>query len=295
MAGTKEIKDRIKSIKDTQKITNAMYLISSTKLRKARKGLQDTEPYFYELQGMIARILRHMPNIEHPFLRESEKSNANRKHGYLVITADKGLAGAYNHNVLKLTEEHLARFDNTMLFVIGELGRQYFEARGIPIDGQFMYTSQNPTHHRARIITQKLLTSYIDGELDDLYIVFTAMKNSMETEARFEQLLPLKSSMHIATPTDVIQEDFLMSPSPEAVLDEIIPNYVNGFIYSALVESYCAEQNSRMMAMQNANDSANEILHDLSIRYNRERQAAITQEITEVCAGAKAQRKKQKF
>ena len=295
MAGTKEIKDRIKSIKDTQKITNAMYLISSTKLKKAKKGLEDTEPYFYELQAMIARILRHMPNIEHPFLRESDLSNENRKHGYLVITADKGLAGAYNHNVLRLTEEHLARFDNTMLFVIGELGRQYFENRGIPIDGQFMYTSQNPTHHRARIITRKLLSSYIDGELDDLFIVFTAMKNSMETEARFVQLLPLKSSMHLAVPTDVIQEDFLMSPSPEAVLDAIIPNYVNGFIYSALVESYCAEQNSRMMAMQNANDSANDILHDLNIRYNRERQAAITQEITEVCAGAKAQKKKQKF
>lgn len=295
MAGTKEIKDRIKSIKDTQKITNAMYLISSTKLRKARKGLQDTEPYFYELQGMIARILRHMPDIEHPYLRETELSNENKKHGYLVITADKGLAGAYNHNVLKMTEEHLARFDNTMLFVIGELGRQYFEARSIPIDGQFMYTAQNPTHHRARIITQKLLNSYIDGELDDLYIIFTAMKNSMEAEARFVQLLPLKASMHLDVPTDVIQEDFLMSPSPEAVLNAIVPNYINGFVYSALVESYCAEQNSRMMAMQNANNSANEILHDLSIKYNRERQAAITQEITEVCAGAKAQKKNTKF
>ena len=293
MAGTKEIKDRIKSIKDTQKITNAMYLISSTKMRKAKQGLENTEPYFYGLQGMMARVLRHMPKeINHPYLRESDKDEASKTHGYLVITADKGLAGAYNHNVLKMTEEHLARFDNTKLFVIGELGRQYFENRGIPIDGQFMYTAQNPTHHRARIITRKLLSSFSDGEIDDLHIVFTAMKNSIECETRFRQLLPLTASMpnDKDLPAGIVQEQFLMQPSPENVLDAIVPNYINGFIYSALVESYCAEQNSRMMAMQNANDSANDILHDLSIQYNRERQAAITQEITEVCAGAKAQR-----
>ncbi len=290
MAGTKEIKDRIKSIKDTQKITNAMYLISSTKLRKARKNLEETEPYFYGLQLMISRLVRHLPNLEHPFLESrEEKPDEERIHGYLVITADKGLAGAYNHNVLKMTEEHLKMHDRTKLYVVGELGRQYFEARNIQIDGQFLFTAQNPTMHRARIIREKLLQDYFDHELDELYIVYTVMKNSMEDEACFEQLLPLKAAMKITTPADVFQEEFLTEPSPEAILDAIVPNYLSGFIYSALVESFCSEQNSRMIAMQNANDSANKLLHTLNIQYNRRRQAAITQEITEVCAGARAQ------
>ena len=146
MANTKEIQDRIKSINDTLKITNAMYMISSSKLKKAKKMLADTEPYFFTLQSEMSRILRHLPDMEDIYFKSNEeKPMEERKVGYIVITADKGLAGSYNHNVLKLAEEHLLSHPNHELFVLGELGRHYFEQRGIAIDKQFHYTVQNPT------------------------------------------------------------------------------------------------------------------------------------------------------
>ena len=142
MANTKEIQDRIKSINDTLKITNAMYMISSSKLKKSKKMLADTEPYFFTLQSEMSRILRHLPDMEDIYFKTNEdKLPEDRKVGYIVITADKGLAGSYNHNILKMAEEHLKNHPNHSLFVLGELGRHYFEQRGIEIEKQFHYLS----------------------------------------------------------------------------------------------------------------------------------------------------------
>ena len=295
MASTKEIKDRINSIKETQKITNAMYLISSTKLRKAKKDLENTEPYFYGMQAMTERLSRHVSGIHSPYFREyDDEKDKDRTAAFLVITADKGLAGAYNHNVLKLTEEEMAKYRNTKLFVVGELGRKYFEKKNIPIDGEFLYTAQNPTLHRSRIITLKLLELYETEQIQELFIVYTIMVNSTEMEPMLHRLLPLQEVTQVSIPIDVYQEEFQLIPSPEAVIKAVVPNCINGYIFSALVESFCCEQHARMSAMQSANDSANSILHSLNLKYNRVRQAAITQEITEVCSGAKAQRQRRK-
>ncbi|MDO4284613.1 MAG: ATP synthase F1 subunit gamma [Eubacteriales bacterium] len=296
MATTREIRDRINSIGDTLKITNAMYLISSTKLRKAKKALLDTEPYFYSIQSLMARLIRHLPEgFSHPYLdfrTDIEKSQLRR--GYIAVTADKGLAGAYNHNVLKLVEEKLAEHSNNMLFVVGEVGRQYFEQRGIPIDEQFHYTAQNPSLHRSRMITARMLDLYFRREIDEVYIVYTRMKNSLQMETEIVQLLPLnklnRETFDKAVSAGVTQQDFRMEPSPKAVIDNIVPNYLDGFIYGALVESFCCEQNARMMAMDAANKNGQQMKHDLSVEYNRVRQGQITQEITEICAGARAQR-----
>lgn len=295
MATTKEIKDRINSIKETQKITNAMYLISSTKLRKAKKELENTEPYFYGMQAMTERLSRHVSGVNSPYFRTFDNdTEKDRTAAFLVITADKGLAGAYNHNVLKLTEEEMSKYDNTKLFVVGELGRKYFENKHIPIDEEFLYTAQNPTLHRSRVITLRLLELYETGQIQELYIVYTIMVSSTEMQPMIHRLLPLKDAGAISIPADVYQEEFQLIPSPEAVIKAVVPNCVNGYIFSALVESFCCEQHARMTAMQSANDSANAILHTLNIQYNRVRQAAITQEITEVCSGAKAQRKRKR-
>lgn len=290
MQGTKEIKERINSIKDTQKITNAMYLISSTKLQKAKRALDDTEPYFFSIQAMMARLLRHVPNLKHEYFNRHEDIPESEKiSAFLVITADKGLAGSYNHNVLKLTEECIRSKKNYKLYVVGEVGRHFFERRNIPIETEFKYTAQNPSLHRARMISLTMLDLYSRGEIHDLSIVFTSIKAGMDSVAQVQQLLPLQVYVpEVEVPMDVYHEEFLLKPSPEAVVEYVVPNYLNGFIYSALVESFCSEQNSRMLAMQSANNSANEILHDLSIQYNRVRQANITQEITEVTSGAKA-------
>ena len=169
MANAREIQNRIKSIQDTRKITNAMYLISSTKLKKSKKLLEDTEPYFYTLQSLIRRILRHMGDTEHPYFNaRKEIKEEDRVRGLVVITGDKGLAGAYNHNVLKLAHEWMEKSDKNRLYVVGELGRQYFAARHVPVEEQFHYTVQNPTMHRARLIASSLIEDYLEG-VDHLY------------------------------------------------------------------------------------------------------------------------------
>lgn len=296
MASAKEIQSRMKSIQDTMKITSAMYMISSSKMKKAKKVLSDTEPYFYALQSAIGRVLRHMPDMEQRYFDEREEVlPEDRKVGYIVVSADKGLAGAYNHNVFKLAEECIKKEGHTELFVLGEVGRQYFSKKNMGVDTTFRYTVQKPTMHRARVISEKMIAKYLEGELDEVHIVYTRMANAATMVAESKQLLPLKkASFH--TPAqlliDIHQEEIEMVPSAEEVLNSIVPNYLRGIIYGCLVESYASEHNSRMMAMDAATSSAKDMLKDLSMKYNRVRQAAITQEITEVIGGAKAQKKK---
>ena len=297
MANAREILSRMKSIQDTRKITNAMYLISSTKLKKSKKMLEETEPYFYTLQSLIQRILRHMPDVDHFYFDpHREGTQEDRVRALIVITGDKGLAGAYNHNILKIAQEWMEQGGSCRLYVVGELGRQYFASKQIPVEEQFHYTVQNPTMHRARLISSRVLEEYQKKELDEVWILYTQMVNSLKMEARLERLLPLKREdfSKITIPADIYQEDIRMVPSPFAVMDHVVPNYINGFVFGALVESFCSEQNSRMMAMQAASDNASQLLNELSIEYNRVRQAAITQEITEIISGAKAQKQKRR-
>jgi len=295
MASAKEIQDRMRSIKDTLKITNAMYMISSSKLKKSKKMLADTEPYFYTLQSEMSRILRHLPDMNSIYFKtNAEIPERKRKAGYIVITADKGLAGSYNHNILKLAEEELEKRDDYKLFVLGELGRHYFEQKGINIDKQFHFVVQDPSLSRARRIAEDLLKLYHENQLDELYIIYTTMVNAMQEEAQVAQLLPLKKTdFKIPVPIDIPLEGLALKPSAEEVMDHIVPNYVVGFVYGAL-EAFSCEQNARMMAMEGATNSAKQMLKELDIEYNRARQAAITQEITEVIAGAKSQKKKKK-
>ncbi len=291
MAGLREIQSRIKSIQDTRKITNAMYMISSTKMKKAKQALEATEPYFYTLQSTIARILRHLPEMEHMYFEKPEVKRT--RIGLLVITGDKGLAGAYNHNILNLAQKFLDNTENHVkLFVVGELGRQYFTSRHIPIEENFRYTVQSPNFNRARWISEKILEQYRNGELDEIHVIYTRMENSMQSIPEDERLLPIRRPCLAHIPADVYQEEFFMIPSPEEAVDTIIPNYITGFIYGALVQAFYTVHNARMIAMEAATNNADELLRDLKIMYNRARQAAITQEITEVCSGAKAQRAK---
>ena len=303
MATAKEIKNRKKSIGDTMKITKAMYMISSTKLQKAKKSLSDTEPFFYGIQDMISRILRHTTGFEHHYFanRPEDAKHGIQNIAYIVVSADKGLAGAYNHNVFKHAEEVIARNpDKTHLYIIGELGRQYFTSHGYPITEEFRYTTQNPTMHRARVITERIMELYDNDQLDEIHIIYTRMINSLNSEVDDLQLLPLKKAdfrqnVPASALAGTFQEEFHMVPSVRDVFESIVPNYVTGIIYGALIESYSSEQNARMQAMQAATDSADKMMHTLTIQYNRVRQGAITQEITEVCGGARAlQRNKDK-
>ena len=292
MSSLKEIKTRIASVRDTQKITQAMYLIASAKMRKAKEGLDRTRPYFTAVQAEIKRIFRTDERVENRYFYPLEGTiPPDGAIGVLVVTADKGLAGAYNQNVIKAAQEFAAQNKGEKeLFVVGEYGRQYYLRHGVPIRRSFLYTAQNPTVNRAREIANALLDVYDAGKLKKIFIVYTDMKNGLTSEVRVTRLLPFHRAQFAADHTER-HVAFGFEPSIGKVLDHIIPSYLTGFIYSALVDSFCCEQNARMEAMDAASRNAQKILDELSLQLNHVRQGAITQEITEISSGAQAQRR----
>ena len=244
MASTSEIRRRIASVRETQKITHAMYLISQAKLRRAKEELERTRPYFNALRTEIKRIFRVDESVESRYFSPEDAADLDQgTYGLLVITADKGLAGAYNQNVIRRAQAMMEQHPDVKLYVVGEYGRRWFQQKHIPIKSSFLYTAQNPTLHRAE---------------------------------------------------RAVLRPFEFSPTVSQVLDHVVGSYVSGFIYSALVDSFCSEQSARMAAMDSADRNAQELLDQLSLEYNRARQAAITQEITEVSAGARARARQKK-
>ena len=292
MSQIREIKDRMTGIQSTMKITKAMYMISSTKMNSAKQKLASTEPYFYTLRKLILTILQNLPeNFEHPYLDSREYiDNEHQNKAIICVTGDKGLAGAYNLNVLKMTEQIVKDHPDYQLYMIGEVGRQYFLRRHIPIEESFLYTAQNPTLSRARSIASKMLELYAEKKIDEVLIVYTRMDKHNQFTPDIEQLLPLYRLNNEVEVAGQTIHSIQLEPSPKELLNVVIPDYLSGFIYSALVESYTAENFARMQAMDAANKNGEDLLSSLSLQYNRSRQAKITQEITEVAAGAKARK-----
>ena len=295
MASTSEIRRRIGSVRQTQKITHAMYLISQAKLRKAKQELDNTRPYFQALQTEIGRVFNADSTIESRYLIPADP-NAKPLPGVpacLLITADKGLAGAYNQNVIRQGQQLMEEHPGTALYVVGEYGRRWFAQRGVPVEKSFLYTAQNPTLDRARHIAELLLDRFDAGEINSIWIIYTDMKNGLEATVHQAQVMPLhRERFHAATAATAGDAVYEFVPSAKAVLDNAVRSCLTGYIYSALVDSFCSEQSTRMTAMNAADQNAEELLKDLSVQFNRARQAAITQEITEVSAGERAQRSK---
>ncbi len=290
MANAREIRSRMKSIQDIMKITNAMYLISSAKLKKARKSLQATHPYFEALQDTIYDILVRVPHVNSVFFRQSgQKKQAEKSIGYFVITADKGLAGAYNHNVIKKAEEEINKGGDVSLFVVGQVGRQYFIKKGRRVDCEFLYIAQEPTLYRAQSIAETMIDLFTQGHLDEVYVIYTEMITSMKAEVKMVKLLPLEPKKF--ENRTLGYPHALFDPTPEIVMERLVPNYLKGLLFGVLVESFSSEQNARMTAMEAATKSAKDMLKSLELQYNRARQAAITQEITEVASGAQGLKK----
>lgn len=293
MANAREIKAHINGIKETQKITKAMYLISSAKMSRAKAELDKTRPYFNALQAEIKRIFRTAGDVKSKyFYQDDALDHPDGVFACLVITADKGLAGSYNQNVIKQTNKILAENPHTKLFVVGEYGRHYFSKRNIPIERSFLYTAQNPTMYRAREICDVLLSEFNSGRVSKIIVIYTDLKNGLETESKCVRLIPFhKDQFRTHGNEKAISTPFEFTPSVSAVLNSVMQSYISGYIYSALVDSFCSEQQARMTAMDGANRNAEKLLKELSMQYNRVRQNAITMSITEVSSGAKAQRK----
>ncbi len=293
MASMSEIRTRISSVQDTMKITNAMYLISSAKLRKAKSGHEKVSPYFRLLQQTIADILDRCPDLEEDFFEETSPRTIpenGKRRTIIVISSDKGLAGSYNHNVFKKVEELIADDSENTLILVGHMAVNYFKNfKNVTIDEKHVYPAADPAMYRARDIAEHIIGQFLENEVDEVYVVYTDMINSMSFETQTKRIMPLSTKMFENIEVGENLREPVFSPSPEAVIKHVAPNYIKGLIYGAMVESYACEQSARMTAMDNATTNAKDMIRELSLAYNRERQAAITQEITEIVGGASAQ------
>ncbi len=289
MAYMREIRLRMNSINKTRQITRAMKLISAARLKKARQQLEETLPFFNKVKSTMADILKHSANIESIFF-DVENGKQARKKGYVILTGDKGLSGGYNHNTFKFSEKHIDRTGDNILFVAGHMGRSHFLKKNYNVYGKFAYPIHAPTVQRAMKMAEIVLDMYKNRELDEVYLIFTKAHSSLKLLPQIMRLLPLKmeSLMEDTGDKETFDESLVYEPSPAAVLDILIPKYLKGILYGALVEAFTCEQSARMTAMDNATANAEEMLQKLNLYYNRARQAAITQEISEIIGGATA-------
>ena len=294
MPSTKEIKNRIKSVSDTQKITNAMYLISSTKMRRARREAEETKPYFDLLRREIRRMFAVEGDVTSRYLDSSvDESVSGGRNGILVITGDKGLAGSYNQMVIKDAEELMEKSEDYKLYVVGDYGWRYFRTHGADVCEDFVHSMNEPSLAMARDITRELLDEFDDGVFDRLYVCYTEFSGGMSAGNAMHDRLDKDDFVPEGNETDVNASTvFEYEPDVQTVLERIMQSYLVGYVYSALVNSYSSEQSARMMAMDAANDNASELLAELKLEYNHVRQNAITQEITEISSGARSLRSK---
>lgn len=283
MASLQGIKGRMKSIDSTKQITNAMNLVATAKLSRSRENVAKTRPFFNTVQETIHSIMSHTKGVSHPFVRSNKVNNAT----FIVVASDIGLCGGYNANVCKLALDKMQEQENKDLITIGKKAREYFRARNVEISEEIVGISESPTYIHASRIAQTIIDNYKSGATGEVYFVYTAFQSIIVQEPKIVQLLPLNPEDFNL---EVKGQGALMNydPSPEAVLDYVIPKYIASVIYGGMVESAASEQGARMTAMSVATENAEEMMEDLTIEYNRARQAAITQELSEIVGGAEA-------
>ncbi|SDJ89654.1 ATP synthase F1 subunit gamma [Natronincola ferrireducens] len=284
--GMRDIKRRIKSVNSTKQITKAMELVSSAKLRKARERLEKTRPYFTTIGRTVEEIISSTKGIQHEFLKPRDV----KKTGYIVITADRGLCGGYNTNVIKAAVNHMEEKERVSVIAIGQKGRDFFRKRQYDLDGEFTHISEDPSFTEAQSVGKLSIELYKQQLVDEVYLVYTEFVSTINQKPRLVKLLPIEATAEEGETKTVSEDEEFMSyePSPEAVLNFLIPKYIDSMIYGALIESSTSEQGARRVAMESATDNATEMIDKLQLKYNRARQAAITQEIAEIVGGAEA-------
>jgi F-type H+-transporting ATPase subunit gamma len=293
MANLRDVRLRMRAIEQTLQVTKAMNLISTAKLRKGRRMLEDTVPYFKRIQKSMYDILSSETNIQSEFFRRSDASKKPPHTAIIVITSDKGLAGGYNANIFRHVNELCSKIQNPLLILIGAIGYRYFAHTPLVILENFSFRSQIPTLEHAGEITEYVVSQYLWGLLDEIHIGYTHMFNVVKMLPVEHQIIPvvkekIQSELYQIGDEKRVDLKFEFLPSPEAVFDALVPQYIKGVIYGAMVEAYASEQSARMSAMDEASKSAEDMLASLRISYNRARQAGITQEMTEIVGGSTA-------
>ena len=283
MAGvsTKEIKNRIRSMESTRQITKAMEMVASSKLRRAQAQISASRPYFQILSATIHDILENNRDFSSPYLQERPVN----KTLYIVIAGDRGLAGGYNSNILKMVEAELKGKDAVVL-PIGKRCVEFFRSRRIPAFTELYSEAASVGIGDCFSMAKNLSKAFLNGEFDEVHIAYTNFVSVLSQVPMAQKLLPLKRDDETNQAVASIHSDTIYEPGPEEVFASIVPEYLGGILYGALCESRAAEQAARRTAMDSATSNADDMIADLSLKFNRARQAAITQEITEIVAGS---------
>ena len=285
-----DIKRRIKSVNSTKQITHAMELVASAKLKKSRGLAEQRYPYFEAMILSMGNIVERTGKSKNVFMNQREV----KKTAYIIITGDKGLAGGYNGNICKRVESHLKNKENTVLYTIGSRGRDHFKNRDYKIQAEYLGISENPNFFTAKAITSGIMDAYLKEEFDEVYLVYTRFISTLVQHPYLMKLLPLNTdALKPKKKIEDVEEKksltgMIYEPDPEALLEYLIPNYIANTLYGAMIESAASEQGARRTAMESATENANEMIDDLTLKLNRVRQAAITQEISEIVSGADA-------
>ena len=279
MASMREIKRRRVSIQSTQQITKAMKLVATVKLQKARQRAENSKAYFQYMYKTVTSVLAKAGTIDHPYLQGGNSENV----GIVVITSDRGLAGGYNSNVAKLVLASGYAKENIRLYTIGKKGADMLSRKGYQVVANYPNVIEEPSFEDAKMVGNRLLQDYMNGEIGEIYIAYTEFKNTVVHIPKMVRLLPVEGEQEKEDSTLMNFE-----PSEEEAISLLIPKYVTSILYGAFVEAVASENGARMQAMDSATNNAEEIIHDLELKYNRASRGAITQELTEIIAGADA-------
>ncbi|OIQ90561.1 ATP synthase gamma chain [mine drainage metagenome] len=286
MAGSKEIRTKIKSVENTRKITKAMEMVAASKMRKAQERMRAARPYAEKIRNVAAHLSYAHPEYKHPFVVKREKIG---KVGLIVVTSDKGLCGGLNTNVLRTSLTQMKNWESAgrgiAVSAIGNKGLGFMGRLGADVRSHVTGLGDAP--HMDKLIgpVKVMLDAYIAGEIDQLYICFTRFVNTMKQEPVVEQLLPL-SGEHLGSAEG--HWDYIYEPDAKVVINDLMVRYIESLVYHAVSENMASEQSARMVAMKAASDNAKDVISELKLVYNKARQAAITKEISEIVGGAAA-------
>ena len=286
MAGGREIKTKIKSVQNTRKVTRALEMVSASKIRKAQERMRTSRPYAHAMKQVIGHLAQANTDYQHPFLVEREEVT---RVGYIVISSDRGLAGGLNNNLFRKLLGEIRQFNEQGVEVdmvtIGQKASAFFRRIKVNMVGSVSHLGDLPRLDDLVGVIKVMLDAYTEGKVDRVFVVYNHFVNTMTQKATFEQLLPLPPSR---TGVPSHDWDYLYEPDPAAVLDHVITRYIESLVYQAVLENVASEHAARMVAMKSASDNATKMIDTLNLIYNKARQAAITQEISEIVGGAAA-------
>ncbi len=285
MASLRDIKQRKGSIQSTQQITKAMKLVSTVKLQKARIRAEEANPYFNYMYQTVTSMLAKSGNLEHPYL----KAGSSSKKAVIAISSNRGLAGGYNSNIVKLLTESEIRREDVKVYAIGRKAMEGLARKGYEIQADYSDVIDGPTYGDAMTISKEVLDAYTNGEIGEIYLAYTHFKNTVSHIPTLIKLLPVEFDQEeLSSSSADTNIPMNYEPGEEEALNQIIPKYVTSLFYGALVEAVASENGARMQAMDSATSNAEDMISDLELKYNRARQSSITQELTEIIAGAEA-------